>query len=177
MEKKSGFLAFLTALIPGVGYLYLGLKRKGVEALILWLIISPVLNLLGLGFLAGIIKLPLWFYTFFDTINLAGRIDKGEFIPDSDFLFIGRIVDTSGFGQSNSTGEKMDFSKSIKINNNGLVYLAGWGLVVLGGLSLINKLFRYNPIYNLIKHNINIYFLPVLLVLAGVYLLIRNNKN
>jgi hypothetical protein len=177
LEKKSGLLAYLTALIPGVGYLYLGLKRKGIEALILWLIIGPLFNLLGLGFLAGIVKLPFWFYTFFDTINLAARIDKGEFIPDSDFLFIGRLIDTSSFSHMGSDGEYGSDSRHIKIKNDGLIYLAGWGLVVLGGLSLINKLFRYNPLYNLIKHNINVYFFPVLLVLAGIYLLVRNNQK
>lgn len=171
MERKSGILAFLTALIPGVGYLYLGLQRKGVQALILWLIISPIFNLLGLGFL-NILKFPFWFYTFFDTINLAARIDKGEFIPDSDFLFLGKV-----FQGSNDIPGKSSFNPNIKISNEGLAYLSGWALVILGGVSLLNKVFRGNQIFNVIKHNLSIYLLPVLLVLAGIYLLVKDNKK
>ena len=170
MERKSGFLAYLTALIPGVGYLYLGLKKKGIQALILWILISPVLNLLGLREL-DIIKWPLWFYTFFDTINLASRIDKGEFILDSDFLFFSKF----NFGGSNKTTSNE--SQSIKTNGNGLWILGGWTLVILGSLSLLNKLLKGNEIYYIIKNNINIYFIPVVFVLVGVYLLIKNKNS
>jgi TM2 domain-containing membrane protein YozV len=172
MEKKSGGWAYLTALIPGVGYMYLGLKRKGIQALILYVLISPVLDLVGLQFL-GVIKLVFWFYTFFDTINLAARIDKGEFIPDSDFF----IFDKLNFGGYSNSNEKAENPQGNLWNNShaGLTHIAGWGLIALGLFSIINHYFKDYAIYDIIKHNLNLYFIPVLFVILGVYILIKNS--
>lgn len=164
MEKKSGLGAYLCALIPGVGYLYLGLKRRGVQAFIIYILVKPVLGILGLEFL-NILKTLFWFYTFFDTINLAAKMDRGEFISDSDFVSFDKF---SNFNKSEN--EKLFNS------NKNLGYLLGYGLIFFGVVSIVNKLYKGNWIYELIKHNINVYFIPILFVIAGVYLLVKNKK-
>jgi hypothetical protein len=168
MNRKSGFFAFLTALIPGVGYLYLGLKRKGIEAFLLFILISPLLDAVGLQSLE-VIKYALWFYTFFDTINLAKRIDNGEFIPDTDFLFFNKI------NENINSSFKNDYNSVTSYNNKNL-YIAGWALIVLGCLAIFNKLLRGSFLYSQLRHMFSIYLIPFLLVGAGIYILIKNRK-
>lgn len=86
MERRNGFLTFLTSLIPGVGYMYLGLMRKGIEAFLVFLLVPRILDLLTFDFLGGIIGIVIWCYTFIDTYHIAHRIDNGERIEDTDFL-------------------------------------------------------------------------------------------
>lgn len=50
MERRNGFLTFLTSLIPGVGYMYLGLMRKGIEAFLVFLLVPRILDLLTFDF-------------------------------------------------------------------------------------------------------------------------------
>jgi TM2 domain-containing membrane protein YozV len=159
---RSSFLTFLTALIPGVGYMYLGLVKKGIQMLILFLLIGPVFNILGIGFLSAIVKIPLWFYTFFDTFTTANKIDKGEPVPDMDFVFNKYMKDGS---QVTLDREKLgkNFSLIIAI-----------GLIAIGGIAILHNLSFGNPLYSLIRSFISTYFIPVLFVLGGIYLLFRN---
>ena len=75
----SKFLLFIFALIPGAGYMYLGLMRKGVIAMTL-LFISPILvNFLwwyGILFYVPI----LTFYCFFDSFAIRRKmLEDAEF--------------------------------------------------------------------------------------------------
>ena len=87
MQKRSSFLTFIASLIPGLGYMYLGLIKKGIQAMVVFFLIEPLFRFIGLGGLSSIISIPLWFYLFFDTFNIARKIDRGEFVSDSDFIF------------------------------------------------------------------------------------------
>lgn len=165
MDRRNGFLTFLAALIPGVGYMYLGLLRKGVQALILFLMISPLLHLLGLGFLVGPVKFTFIVYTFFDTMSLAKRMDIGEQIYDSDFI-------TKGYDSQNLHNS----INNLKSNRRTLLFIA-WGLIIIGIMGILNKLFAGNDIYQLIKSYISSIFVPALLVLAGIYLLFKGNRK
>ncbi|EYE87799.1 membrane protein [Fervidicella metallireducens AeB] len=165
MERRNGFLTFLAALIPGVGYMYLGLLRKGVQALILFLMISPILNLIGLGFLVGPVKFTFIVYTFFDTLSLAKRMDMGEPIYDSDFI-------TNSYNSQNIHNSL----NNLKSNRRTLLVIA-WGLIIIGILGILNKLFAGNDIYKLIKSYISSIFVPALLVLTGIYLLFKGNSK
>lgn len=162
MERRSGFLTFLSALIPGVGYMYLGLVKKGVQTLILFLLIEPVFRLLSIGYLADIVQLPFWFFTFFDTFSIARRLDRGEYVPDSEFIF-----------KKYTEGDVGQFSANI--SRNFLIYFA-YALIIIGVLAIVDKLFNGYEIYSLIKSYVSTYFFPVLFVLAGIYLLFKNKK-
>jgi hypothetical protein len=164
-ERKSGVGAYLTALIPGVGYLYLGLKKRGVQAFIIFILIKPVLDVLGLEFL-NILKVLFWFYTFFDTINLAARMDRGEFVPDSDFIVLDRFADLN----KNGVSKNFNFS-----NNIGTLF--GGGLILLGTVSIVNKVCKGNWIYEAVKDNISVYFIPIIFVIVGGYLLFKSYER
>ncbi len=154
----------MAGLIPGLGYMYLGLMRKGIQAMIIFFLIEPILGAIGLGCLANIIQIPLWFYLFFDTFNIAQKLDRGEFVNDSDFIF----------------NQYHYLSKKENLNDDSLEnmrdkggQIIGSALVIIGVISIINKLFPNNSIYNFIKQSIGTYFVPVVFVFVGIYLLIK----
>lgn len=164
MQKRSSFLTFLTALFPGVGYMYLGLVKKGIQVLLLFLLIGPVFRLLGVGFFSYIIGIPIWFYTFFDTFSVARLLDMGQSVPDTDFIF----------SKYTAEGEQK-FIDSSKIGK-GISLVIAIGLILLGSYAILHNIFRNNPLYILITGFVSSLFIPVLLVFAGLFLLFKNRK-
>lgn len=160
--QRNKFLTFLAALVPGVGYMYFGLVKKGVQALAIFLLVEPLFNLIGLRNIGDIVQIVIWFYTFFDTFTIAGKFDKGEPVYDSDF-FINKINGNQSFSSY----------KNIT-SNKGLLMTVAWALIAIGALAILNKLFYANEAFSLIRSYVNMYFLPVLLVFAGVYLLLKH---
>lgn len=166
MQRRNNFLTYLLALFPGVGYMYLGLVIRGVETLGIFLLIEPLFRLVGLGFIVGLIKIPIWLYIFFDTINIAKRLDNGETIQDADFIFCrinGHSSGSSVFGSSQETRKS-------------LWLIIGWGLVALGILALVNRILDSFGLFNLVKSYISMYFIPIIFIFVGLYLLFRNKK-
>lgn len=163
-NTRNSFLTFLTALIPGVGYMYLGLVKKGIQMLMLFLLIEPVFHILGIGFLSAIVKIPLWFYTFFDTFAVANKIDKGEPVADMDFIFNKYMKDGSQVALDREKLGK-NFSLIIAI-----------GLIAVGGLAILHNLSFASPLYGLIRTYVSTYFIPVLFVLGGIFLLFKNKR-
>lgn len=177
MERRNELLTFLCALIPGVGYMYLGLTNMGVEMFLTFLLIKPLFKLVGLSSIGSIFKVVIWFYAFFNTFSLAHKLDRGEKILDKGFILSkfykynnDTVYGENEINQQNESGgikiDKQKFSdKNIKI--------MAWVLIVFGSLITINKIFEGNHFYYVIKSSINAYFLPALLIGAGVYLLIK----
>lgn len=168
MEKRNGFVTFLSALIPGLGQFILGLYKRGIQLFVLWLLIKPVMAIVGLGVLGGLVKLIIWCFAFFDTFDLAKRLEKGEEIKDTEFVFQ-KYVDN-------------EYSKESKVGFNGhsinknFWIVCGWGLIGIGILAIINLTFNTNDLYGIIKSYISMYFLPIVLVGAGFYMLFRYKR-
>ncbi|MGH4125967.1 MAG: hypothetical protein ACREV6_23930 [Clostridium sp.] len=176
MQKRSSFLTFMSSLVPGLGYMYLGLMKKGIQAMVIFFLIEPLFNFIGLGGLARIIIIPLWFYLCFDTFNIAHRLDRGENVRDSDFIFnqYHNSNNSETFNNSENSSNSKNLNDDIIKNMKGKGGLiVGYGLVIIGFLSIINKLFPDNTIYYFIRHSIGAYFVPVLFVFVGVYLLVK----
>ncbi|WP_392486765.1 hypothetical protein ACER0A_001990 [Haloimpatiens sp. FM7315] len=163
MERKNGFITFLTALVPGVGYMYFGLMNKGIEALLVFFLIEPIFNLVGLHFLGNILQLVIWCYTFFDTFSIARKIEKGEYVEDKT-----HFADNSFKINVNN-----DFKTKFQgISRNKMVIIA-WAFIIIGILAVVNRVFQGSDIYYLVKSSISAYFLPVLFILGGMYILFR----
>lgn len=162
--RRSSFLTFLAALIPGVGYMYLGLMKKGLEALAIYLLIEPVFGIIGLG-LAGILKIIFWFYTFIDTFNLANRIDQGEIIMDSSFI-MDKFVNNNGTIANNFQGS------SKKLWN-----VIGILFIIIGIMAILDKTLVGLDVYYYVKSVMNKFLVPIILVLFGVYILFKGNKQ
>lgn len=156
MEKRNNFVTVLCALIPGAGYMYLGLMKKGIQLLVLFLVINPILSMAGLWFLKNLVLVPFWLYTFFDTLSLSEKLNRGESVKDWDYIF-----ERNGSNELSGTKPMM--------------ILAGV-LILIGVLALFNQIFKDFPLLNLIKNFVASYFVPVCLILAGVYLILKNSN-
>lgn len=205
MERKNGFLTFLTALVPGVGYMYLGLMRRGVEALIIFLFLGKFFDLIFLNEIGDLLSIILWFYCFIDTFNLANRINRGEYIPDSDFI-IGKII--SGINGSNNNSNNSNNGQFNHQNNSGqynnnqsnnqnynpnynstynnktntnssknIGIAIGVFFIIAGAFAILNQIFKNTDLYLITKSYINAYFIPVAIIGLGVYLLLRSGNR
>jgi len=163
MEKRDKFLTFVTACIPGIGYIYNGLVTKGIETFLMFVFINIFFDLIGLNVIGAFVKFVFWLYVFIDSLKVAERIDRGVTVPDSGFIF-DKHFDTDKI--------KVDLVSKSGGNNKTLVYL-GWGLVIVGALSLMNRLLVNNEFYIYLKQNMHTYSLPILLILFGIFLLFR----
>ena len=68
MVKKSGVAAVLSFLIPGLGQIYNGQIIKGIQ----FIVISVILSVLTI-ILIGFILYPIfWIYTIIDAYNVGG---------------------------------------------------------------------------------------------------------
>lgn len=158
--RRDKWLLFISAIIPGVGYMYLGLIRKGVEALALFMIIEPLFKFAGISWLTNIVRFPFWLYTFFTTYEIAAKQDLGVYVQDTDFIDIKKV------------NKNMD-DKNVTILKNVLA-----GVFIAAGLiAILNKAFAGNEVYNLIISYIKTYLFPVLLVFGGLYVLFRNKEK
>ncbi|KYH35474.1 hypothetical protein CLTEP_06500 [Clostridium tepidiprofundi DSM 19306] len=172
MKRRSEFITFLTALIPGTGYMYLGLMRRGIEALVIFFAIKPLFSLLGLGFIGSIIKVPFWFYCFFDTFNVAHKMDRGIIVEDTGFI-IDRIVERK------KNNMQCDFQNGYNNYNDYNIdkrkwIILGWCIIILGILGIINKTLAGSMFFMELKSFISKYFIPAAFVIGGIALLKKN---
>ena len=72
MQRKSGFLTFCFACLPGAGEMYLGYMKRGLSVMIAFWGLIFVASLLNMGIL-GILAPIIWAYSFFDTFNLRAQ--------------------------------------------------------------------------------------------------------
>ena len=72
--RKSRFWLFLFSLVPGCGQMYLGYSKRGVSLGMMFFGILFLSSLIGFTEI-GIILPVLWFYAFFDAMNLYGKED------------------------------------------------------------------------------------------------------
>ena len=62
--------------------MYLGLMQKGLEAMLLFFVSVTIVGWLDLPYLIPMIAIPLWFYFFFDTFAMRGRLVQGDEVDD-----------------------------------------------------------------------------------------------
>lgn len=83
---RSPVLVFLFSLLPGAGHMYMGFMRRGLQLMVLffgtiWL--GSLSMPLGFSDLFGMLAAPVvWFYSFFDSLSLSGRLGRGEAVAD-----------------------------------------------------------------------------------------------
>lgn len=120
---KNRALAILFGLMPGAGHMYLGKMKRGMTLMLLFWGDLFVASLLGMGALA-LGMLIIWFYAFFDNLNLSALPnDQLEAAPD---LFMFGLLD----------GTNIHNLQIFKTKSTAL----GWGFIIVGILLLYNTL-------------------------------------
>ncbi len=77
-EKSVLIAIILSAFLPGLGQIYLGLDHKGAIFLIAY-VISAILILLIIGF---VLCFVIWIWALIDTITSTNAINRGEEVKD-----------------------------------------------------------------------------------------------
>ncbi len=146
-DKKSRFWAFVFSVVPGVGYMYLGLMNRGLQTMVLFFGSVFVSSFIGLEQIMALIAPVVVFYSIFDTQQLVKAINAG--VPAED--------------------KKLFDIKQIPFNQSWI----GYALIVIGGLAILNDVIPYFPFWFQVKRLLG----PLLIVGLGVAILYRNTKK
>ncbi|MHA0855376.1 hypothetical protein [Paenibacillus sp. CMAA1364] len=73
--KRSTILVTLLSAFPGAGHMYLGLQKRGLQLMVLFLGSIYILDILRLSIFMFLIPV-IWFYSFFDGLQQASRYGK-----------------------------------------------------------------------------------------------------
>ncbi len=85
-KKQSKTLTVFFSFLPGAGHMFMGFMKRGLSLMSLFFLIIFLSSWLGIGPLLYVLPV-LWFYSFFDCINMAWAGDQ-EFSRFEDrYLF------------------------------------------------------------------------------------------
>ncbi|SFG76210.1 B-box zinc finger [Desulfotomaculum arcticum] len=145
---RNKLLAFFLSLVPGAGYMYLGLMNRGLQTMIIFFGTIFVSVVTRLDSLAPFVMPVILFYNVFDTLQLAGRMNEGVRVEDKPLVDLGGRADWHN--------------------------LLGYALVGLGLLALFNNLIPYvfHDFYMLQS-----LVAPLIIIAIGVYILYQNLKG
>lgn len=150
---RPSTLVFLFSLLPGAGHMYMGFMRRGAQLMVLFFGTIWLGSLAGplpaFSELWGILVAPVvWFYSFFDSLNLSGRLHRGEAVADRG-IFAG----------------------------NGAFTPATWGwvLIAVGVLLLLGNLLHLLP--SVVILWIRRIIPPLVLIALGVVILWAQKKR
>ncbi|MGF7049890.1 hypothetical protein J2T13_004413 [Paenibacillus sp. DS2015] len=82
--KRSKILATLLSAFPGAGHMYMGLQKRGLQLMILFLGSIYILDILRLSVFLFLIPV-IWFFSFFDALQQLSRYGK-EFLQDKPLI-------------------------------------------------------------------------------------------
>ncbi|MGO4527693.1 multi-tm2 domain protein [Paenibacillus sp. 2TAF8] len=97
MGKRSKVLATLLSAFPGAGHMYLGLQKRGLQLMFLFLGSIYILDLLRLSVFLFMIPL-IWFYSFFDGLQCSSRYGREQLSDQPIFKDWVRYQRFIGFG-------------------------------------------------------------------------------
>ncbi|WP_258166458.1 multi-tm2 domain protein [Paenibacillus sp. PCH8] len=95
--RRSKVLATLLSAFPGAGHLYLGMQKRGMQLMFLFLGSIYVLDLLRLSVFLFMIPL-IWFYSFFDGLQCSSRYGREPLTDQPIFKDWARHQRLIGFG-------------------------------------------------------------------------------
>jgi len=153
------FWALIFSLIPGAGQMYLGLMKRGLQLMLLF--IAPIV-LASIFYTEGwisVFNVIIWFYSFFDCLHIRRVINGGEEVEDK-LIYDINMIDIKGLNYKH----------------------VGIGLIGIGGLVILNngfaELARYIDNHFSYTHDVYRLFrfirqssFPVFLIIIGVFLL------
>lgn len=153
--RRSKVLATLLSAFPGAGHLYLGLQKRGMQLMFLFLGSIYVLDLLHLSVFLFMIPL-IWFYSFFDGLQCSSRYGREPLVDQPIFKDWARHQRLIGFG----------------IAALGLYYLA-----IRLVIPQLNELFPNAFMTYEIRSYLNTVIVSLLLIFGGLKLLFGKQRG
>ncbi|WP_105617336.1 hypothetical protein [Vallitalea okinawensis] len=150
-------LAYLFSLIPGAGQMYIGLMNRGLQIMLFFWGTIAVISFVNVLEALGLLLVVLYFYSFFDAINAIRKHKEG--IPVEDHPIINY--------------NSLDATKRINKKIIGYVFIFLGAFKFLDEVMYLMKDYFIDSFY----HNFDDITVSILLILIGVVILIRFNKN
>lgn len=153
-SEINGFLWFVFSLMPGAGHMYMGLMKKGVMILGVFLATVAFNGLFYMITLGSLLSVLVYVYAFFDSLSTKKALQKGEVVFDQGF-------------------EHLSLEK---VN----LYYIGIGIIAIGILTLIRinlSIFNFLPIVRDIFYGIQRSILPIVLIVIGIWLIQRSKDK
>ena len=89
-KKKNRFLTFCFSLLPGAGEMYLGFMKQGVSLMGMFFGMISLTSFLDFSPLIYITPI-IWFYSFFNTNNLASLSDEEFYAVEDRYLLFSHL--------------------------------------------------------------------------------------
>lgn len=86
MNKKSGFLTFCFALVPGAGQMYLGYMKRGCSFMLTLALLVTLVSTFS-TVLFPLLVAVLWCVTFFDTFHVAAYTEEQRRTKPDEWLW------------------------------------------------------------------------------------------
>lgn len=166
-KKKNSFLTFCFSCLPGAGHMFLGFNKKGLSLMIGFFGLIAITSFLQLDALIFILPV-IWFYAFFDAMNLHSMpVEEMEQVPDN-FLLIDDSITLHKI-----TSSRFRPVAAVLIILIGLRFLLDNVLDIFSycGLELDWEL------RNMLSHNIPQILIALLIIAIGAYLISDKKKD
>jgi len=172
--KPNGFLTFLFALIPGIAQLYMGMTKKGLTLLgcfVACIVLSTTLPYY-MFYVNAIFYIPMimiYGYSLFDAFATRRILRAG-----------GQPEDTCALTQlilklfTTQNGESR-FSISRKF-----IYILGVVVMIVGVMGTLQSILRlqgFTEEFYIVMQNILMFIVPAGLIVAGIILIRRGNRD
>lgn len=173
MMKKSSFFTFCCAFIPGAGQMYLGMMKKGAILMFSFVATMALASFFRLDFFLFFLPV-IWFYSFFDTLNIKWMTPEER--QELDEQFSSKLFSGNQFYKGWFDGLKQKHS-----------LLAGGALILIGIYLLfsnivhpiLREIFEIYGIdfwlFNYMIRTIPSLFISIAIIVLGIHL-VRGKK-
>lgn len=164
--RKSSFLTFIFAFMPGAGQMYLGLMKKGASIMALFFATCCFIGFLNLEILLFAIPV-IWFYSFFDAINYNNMPYEKKVLVEDSF-----IIDF------NMLSDKYHKASSGKNNVVLGVFFVVFGVYVVFEKVIqpvLREFVEFSPLFERMINNLPTLLIAFAIIILGLRLI--NNKS
>lgn len=153
--RRSKMLATILSVFPGAGHMYIGLQKRGLQLMLLFLGGIYVLDVLHLSLFLFLIPV-VWFYSFFDALQQVSRYGQ-ESLIDKPVIGI--------------------FAQYHRWVGLGLLALGAYYILINVLVPALDRLFPEGHIYNIVETYLRTIIVSLLLIGGGIWMMIGNSKS
>lgn len=172
MRRKSRFLTTIFSLMPGAGHMYLGLLNKGISIMITFILGMCIVDIGFIGTFGMFIVVPIFFYSFFDALDIYNKMAMGINIDDSDSVFdlvsFRRRMGYSDTVDQENNEEYMEYKRNL---NKRTYSTVGIILVLIGLSGVLNILSNTFGWIGHFIYTVKQYIIPIVFIGLGLYML------
>ncbi|TKH36078.1 multi-tm2 domain protein [Paenibacillus polymyxa] len=153
--RRSKMLATILSVFPGAGHMYIGLQKRGLQLMLLFLGFIYILDVLHLSLFLFLIPV-VWFYSFFDALQQVSRYGQEQ------------LIDKPVIGM---------FAQYHRWVGLGLLLLGAYYILINVLVPTLDRLFPDGQIYNIVDMYLRTIIVSFLLIGGGVWMMIGNSKS